>query len=159
MSLKDELFPRRVRKHFGLPLTGKTGVTRKERQRLFQEYGKFSAEKGKNAEDRFIKAWEVQQDLRSGYKGFISIRRATLEEDNNEKTDAFLEVEKLGVLRIQIKAYRTNGGHFFEFCKQNIVVISILPHDTPQIILDKTMALVTRFVFFRTHLFRTTPKP
>lgn len=159
MSLKDGLLSLEMRKHFNLPLTGGTGLSLEERKQLIRQYADLYAKQGKDAEDRFIQAWEAQREKRGGYKGFVSIRRATPEEDRTEKTDAFIEIKKLGTIRVQIKSSITTSGEFKKFCRMDIVLISILPSDTPQTIVNKTVDLISKFHSFQTHPKRNNRTP
>jgi hypothetical protein len=80
-------------------------------------------QKGLEAENRFLKAWEVRYPE---YKPRL-VRRGTWEEDHYEKTDAIIETIKHGVLRIQIKSFITSTKDFKDFAKIGVILLSVLP--------------------------------
>lgn len=77
------------------------------------------------------------------------MRRATLQEDLYEKTDAIVETTKYGEFRIQIKSYPTTDNKFRWFCKRNIVLLSVLPEHTYKDIRENTEKAIRAYLAFK----------
>lgn len=100
--------------------------------------------KGLDAEDRFLKAWEVRY---AEYKPKL-VRRGTKQEDFYEKTDAVIETIKYGMLRIQIKSFQTRPAEFKAFAKINIILLSVLPSQNFKEIRNNTKKAILAYLKF-----------
>ena len=94
--------------------------------------------KGKKAEEQFFQAWRFGVG--------ISIRRATKEEDLFERTDAILTMKNADEFKIQIKSFPTSPKAFTKFLNEGIVLLSILPDESPKTIRKNTINALCLFV-------------
>ena len=117
----------------------KKNIELKEKQ--IQE-GKAKRQRGKDAEDRFLKAWEGRHPLVLS----LSSRRASYLEDHNEKTDAWLEIRGYPPFRIQIKAYWTTKNEQHEFRRKGIVLVSVLPAYKHETIREQTLERIRMYL-------------
>ncbi len=97
--------------------------------------GKEGQQKGREAEDRFLKAWEV----RDSFVLSVTSRRATLHEDHYEKTDAWVEIKGYEPFRIQIKARHVKKIEQHEFRCNGIILVGVHPENKYEKIREDTL--------------------
>ncbi len=110
----------------------KAKIISKEQQK---ERGRVGQQQGREAENRFLKAWED----RHSYGISIAVRRATLHEDLHEKTDAWIDIKGYDPFRIQIKSRMTKKKEHHEFRIEGIILVSVLLADRYDEIRENTL--------------------